>query len=277
MGCLDGRVAFVTGAGRGQGRSHAVRMAAEGADIIAVDVPDRIGWLGYETATEDDLAITIEQVQQLGRKIVARVADVRDGPRLQAVVDEGVDQLGRLDIVVANAGIGPLPHRFWEIPDDEWTTMLDVNLTGVWRTVSSAVPAMLSRDDGGSIILITSSAALAGGSNVAAYVAAKIGVIGLVKTMARELAHHSIRVNAISPSNVDTDMIHNEATYRLFRADVASPTREDVAPAFARRNLLPRPWSEPEEISDAVVFLASDRASSITGVTLPVDLGGAMK
>src|SRR6266511_2077801 len=145
MGCLEGRVAFVTGAGRGQGRSHAIRMAEEGADIIAVDVPEEIAWLGYETANESDLAFTAEHVRSLGRRIVARSADVRDGPRLRAVVEHGVSELGRVDIVV----------------------------TGVWRTVSAAVPAMLAGDDGGSVILIGSAAALAGGSNIAAYVAAK--------------------------------------------------------------------------------------------------------
>jgi SDR family mycofactocin-dependent oxidoreductase len=277
MGCLEGRVVLVTGAGRGQGRSHAVRMAEEGADVIAVDVPDVIDWLGYDTATGDDLAITAKQVRGLGRRIVARTGDVRDGPRLRAIVAEGVAELGRLDVVVANAGIGPMPHKFWEIPDEEWTTTVDVNLTGVWRSVSAAVPAMLDQNDGGSIILVGSSAALAGASNAAAYVAAKMGVLGLVKTMARELARYSIRVNAVCPSNVNTDMIHNETTYRLFRSDLDAPTREDVMNAFGRVNLLPRPWSEPDEISDAVVFLASDRAKSITGVTLPVDLGGAMK
>jgi len=252
-------------------------MAEEGADIIAVDVPEEIAWLGYETANESDLAFTAEHVRSLGRRIVARSADVRDGPRLRAVVEHGVSELGRVDIVVANAGIGPLPHKFWEIPEEEWTTTVDINLTGVWRTVSAAVPAMLAGDDGGSVILIGSAAALAGGSNIAAYVAAKIGVIGLVKTMARELARYSIRVNAICPSNVNTDMIHNDTTYRLFRADLEAPTRDDVISAFGRMNLLPRPWSEPEEISDAVVFLASERARSITGVTLPVDLGGSIK
>jgi (+)-trans-carveol dehydrogenase len=277
MGCLEGRVAFVTGAGRGQGRSHAVRMAEEGADIIAVDVPDVMEWLGYRTASEDDLALTVEQVRRLGRNIVARTGDVRDGSRLRGIVDEGVAELGQIDIVVANAGIGPMPHKFWEIPDEEWTTTVEVNLTGVWRTVSAAVPALITQGRGGSIILIGSSAALAGASNAAAYVAAKMGVLGLVKTMARELARHSIRVNAICPSNVNTDMIHNEATYRLFGSHLAAPTHEDLVTAFSRVNLLPRPWSEPNEISDAVVFLASDRATSITGVTLPVDLGGSMK
>jgi (+)-trans-carveol dehydrogenase len=277
VGCLDGRVALVSGAARGQGRSHAIRMAEEGADIIAVDGPDEIQWLAYETATADDLSHTEARVQGLGRRIVARSADVRDGPRLRAVVDAGVAELGRIDVVVANAGIGPTPRRFWEIPDEEWTTTVEVNLTGVWRTVSAAVPAMIAGGDGGSIIMIGSAAALAGASNAAAYVAAKMGVIGLVKTMARELARFGIRVNCICPSNVNTDMIHNEATYRLFRADLDAPTRDDVAGAFGRVNLLPRPWSEPEEISDAVVFLASDRSSSITGVTLPVDLGGSMK
>jgi (+)-trans-carveol dehydrogenase len=248
MGLLDGRVAFVSGAARGQGRSHAVRLAAEGADIIAVDVPETIDWLGYRTGTEDDLTVTAEQVRGLGRRIVARTADVRDGARLRATLEQGVDELGRVDVVVANAGIGPVPRKFWEIPEEEWTTTVDINLTGVWRTVSAAVPSMLARgESGGSIILIGSAAALAGASNAAAYVAAKMGVLGLVKTMARELASYSIRVNAICPSNVNTDMIHNEATYRLFRSDLVEPTREDVAAAFGRVNLLPRPWSEPDE------------------------------
>jgi (+)-trans-carveol dehydrogenase len=252
-------------------------MAKEGADIITVDVPAPMDWLINPTAVPADLDETVAQVEALGRRIVARTADVRDSKRMKEVVAEGVAELGGIDIVVANAAIGPMPRKFWEIPDEEWTETIDVNLTGVWRTVATAVPSLLARGEGGSVIIISSSAALAGASNAAAYVAAKMGILGLVKTMARELSRYSIRVNAICPSNVNTGMLHNEPTYHLFRPDLENPTRDDVVDSFRKVNLLPRPWSEPEEISDAVVFLASDRAKSITGVTLPVDLGGAMK
>jgi len=277
MGRLDGKVALVTGAARGQGRSHAVRLAQEGADLVLVDVPSPVDWLSYPLGTSDELAATAKEIQALGRRALPYEADVRDGGALRSVVSDAVAALGRLDVVVANAGIGPTGHPFWEIPEQEWQDMIDVNLGGVWRTVSAAVPAMLAAAAGGSIIVTSSAAALRGASNVAAYAAAKVGAVALVQTMARELARHYIRVNAIAPSSVATPMIHNDATYRLFASGLEHPTQEDVIPAFRRLNLIPEPWLDVADISNAVAFLASDEARYITGVTLPVDLGGTLK
>ncbi|MGD9795318.1 MAG: mycofactocin-coupled SDR family oxidoreductase [Acidimicrobiia bacterium] len=277
MNRLQGKVALISGGARGQGRSHALRLASEGADIITFDLPTPPQWLGYDLADAEDLAETVRQVEALDRRIVARPADVRDSAAIKAVVAEGVQQFGHIDIVCANAGIGPLPTPFWEIPDDVWQDTLDINLTGVWRTVSAAVPHMIDAGRGGSIIVTSSAAGVRGASNIAAYVAAKRGVIALTETMARELSRHRIRVNAVAPTNVNTDMLMNDVTFSLFRPDLESPSVDDVRPAFQRMNLLPEPWVEAADISAAVAFLASDDARYITGHVLPVDLGGVLK
>ena len=276
-GRVAGKVAFITGAARGQGRSHAIRLAQEGADIIAVDLLEDVPGIPYAGATEADLAETVKQVEALDRRIVAAKADVRDAAGLKAVLDDGVAQLGRLDIVSANAGIGSSPHRSWEIDDATWQTMLDINLTGVWHTAKVAIPHLIEGGNGGSIILTSSAAGLQAYENIAHYVSAKHGVVGLMKTMALELAPYSIRVNSLHPTQVDTAMIQNEATYRLFRPDLEHPTREDFAPASQSVNALPIPWVEPVDISNAVLFLASDEGRYITGVTLPVDAGCVIK
>jgi SDR family mycofactocin-dependent oxidoreductase len=276
-GRVQGKVAFITGAARGQGRSHAIRLAQEGADIIAVDILEDVPGIPYAGATEADLAETVKQVEALDRRIVASKADVRNYAALQAAVDDGVAQLGRLDIVSANAGIGTSPHHAWEIDADTWQTMIDINLTGVWRTAKAAIPHLIEGGNGGSIILTSSAAGLKAYENIAHYVSAKHGVVGLMRTLALELAPYMIRVNSIHPTQVDTDMIQNEATYRLFRPDLEHPTREDFAPASQSVNALPIPWVESVDISNAVLFLASDEGRYITGVTLPVDAGTVIK
>jgi (+)-trans-carveol dehydrogenase/(-)-trans-carveol dehydrogenase len=276
-GRVQGKVAFITGAARGQGRSHAIRLAQEGADIIAVDILEDVPGIPYAGPTEADLAETVKQVEALDRRIVASKADVRDFPALKAAVDDGVAQLGRLDIVSANAGIGSSPHKSWEIDAETWQTMIDINLTGVFNAAKAAIPHLIAGGNGGSIILTSSAAGLQAYANIAHYVSAKHGVVGLMRTLALELAPYMIRVNSIHPTQVDTPMIMNEATYQLFRPDLEHPTKDDFAPASQSVNALPIPWVEPVDISNAVLFLASDEGRYITGVTLPVDAGTVIK
>jgi (+)-trans-carveol dehydrogenase len=278
MGLLDGKVAFVTGAGRGQGRSHARRLAEEGAAIIAIDACATQDWLNYDLATETDLARTVKEVEALGGRIVARRADVRDLGAVRAVLDEGVAALGgRLDIVCANAAIISTPMPTWEMDLDQWRELIDVNLTGVFVTVKAAIPHMIAAANGGSIALTSSGAALISGPGLADYKAAKAALLSLTRTLACELAEHFIRVNAICPTAVDTPMIQNEALYRSFRPDLQNPGREDVKDGFRTMNLLPIPWVDPVDVSNAIVWLASDAARYVTGVTLPVDAGNALK
>ena len=277
MGLLDGRIALVTGAARGQGRSHAVRLAGEGADVIAVDALTTPPWMTYEQANADDLAETVRLVEARGRRVYAERTDVRDFAGLDAAVGAGVSRLGGLDLVCANAGIFPPGGLTWEIDTEQWRDVIDVNLTGVFHTVKAAVPHLLRRGPGGSIVLTSSGAALVSGSHYADYSAAKAALLSLTRTLAYELAPHFIRVNAICPTSVDTAMIHNEALYRMLRPDLDRPGREDVAKEFQTKNLLPIPWVQPEDISNAIVWLASEQARYVTGVTLPVDAGNVLK
>jgi (+)-trans-carveol dehydrogenase len=271
-GRVEGKVAFITGAARGQGRSHAVRLAQEGADIIAVDLCAQVDSVPYPMSTPEDLAQTVKEVEALDRRIVATQADVRDYAGLKKALDEGVAQLGRLDIVSANAGIVSY-GRADELPEQSWQDVIDTNLTGVWHAAKAAIPHLRAGGRGGSIILTSSTAGLKGYQNLAHYVSAKHGVVGLMRTLALELAPDMIRVNSVHPTSVDTDMIQNDATYRLFRPDLENPGRQDMAEAGTGINALPIPWVEPVDISNAVLFLASDEARYITGVTLPVDAG----
>ena len=276
MARLDGKVAFITGAARGQGRSHAIRLAEEGADIIAVDIASQIGTVPYPMGTPDDLAETVVKVEALDRRIVATQVDVRDYDALKAALDDGVARLGRLDVVSANAGIVSF-GRAEEMPEQTWQDMLDVNLTGVWHTVKAAIPHLRAAG-GGSVVITSSGAGAKGTPNLVHYVLAKHGVVGLMRTLANELAPDMIRVNTVLPGSVDDAMIHNEATYDLFMpGHQGALTREDVAPAFQSMSVLPIPWLEPVDISNAVLFLASDEARYVTGVTLPVDAGVLVK
>jgi SDR family mycofactocin-dependent oxidoreductase len=276
-GRVEGKVAFITGAARGQGRSHAIRLAQEGADIIAIDICEDIPGVPYAGATEADLAETVKEVEALDRRIVAAKADVRDYAGLKKALDDGVAQLGRLDIVSANAGIAPSGTPAWEIGEPAWQTVVDINLTGVWHTAKAAIPHLIAGGRGGSIILTSSAAGLQAYEGIAQYVSAKHGVVGLMRNLAIELAPHFIRVNSIHPTQVDTPMIQNESTWRLFRPDLEHPTKEDFAPGSQALNVLPIPWVDPVDISNAVLFLASDEARYITGVALPVDAGAVIK
>lgn len=277
MGRLDGKVAFITGAARGQGRSHAVRLAQEGADIIAVDIAEQIPTVPYAMATPEDLDETVRQIEALDRRIVARKADVRDAGALKDAVDAGVAELGRLDIVSANAGIFS-NARAEDLTEEQWADMIDVNLSGVWRTCKVAIPH-LRASGGGSIIITSSTAGIEGAQNFAHYVSAKHGVVGLMRTLALELAPDWIRVNTVHPTGVDTDMIQNENLYALFAPDLAESerTRDAISQRFQAINALPIPWVEPVDISNAVLWLASDEARYVTGVMLPVDAGATTK
>jgi (+)-trans-carveol dehydrogenase len=275
-GKLEGKVAFITGAARGQGRSHAITLAREGADIIAVDICAQVGSVPYPMATPEDLAQTVKEVEALDRRIVATDVDVRDYDALKQALDDGVAQLGRLDIVSANAGIVSY-GRVEELPEQTWRDVIDVNLTGEWHAAKAAIPHLRAGGHGGSIILTSSDAGLKALQNLAHYVAAKHGVIGLMRTLALELAADFIRVNALAPTSVNTPMIMNEPTYRVFRPDLQNPTAEDMTGPATAQNVLPIPWVEPVDISNAVLWLASDESRYVTGITLPVDAGAAIK
>jgi len=275
-GRVQGKVAFITGAARGQGRSHAIRLAEEGADIIAVDIAGPVPSVSaYPLATEEDLAETVRQVEALDRRIVARKADVRDAAALRSVLDEGIAQFGRLDIVVANAGIyQPVPTL--EMNDAAWLETIAINLTGVWNTVQAALPHLIA-GGGGSVILTSSVLGLRGAANSIHYSAAKHGVVGIMRSVAGEFGGHRIRVNSIHPTLVNTVMVQNEQTWAMFAPGNPRPSQESAEPIFQSINTLPVPWVEPVDISNAVLFLASDESRYITGVTLPVDAGALLK
>lgn len=275
MGRVDGKVAFITGAARGQGRSHAVRLAQEGADIIAVDISSTVDSVPYPLATADDLAETVRQVEATGRRIVAREADVRDSAVLTAAVSEGVAAFGRLDIVLANAGISS-PADTLSMDDQAWQDMIDINLTGVWKSLKASVPHIVDGGRGGSVVITSSLAAIYSNPNTAHYSAAKAGLVMLMKVMAKELAPHSIRVNTIHPTTVATDMIINDATFRLFRPDLERPGRADFEEAARELNKLPVAALEAEDISNAVMYLVTDDGKYVAGATHVVDAGGQL-
>ena len=272
MGRVEGKVAFITGAARGQGRSHAIRLAEEGADIIAVDVCQDIGTVPYGGATDADLAETVKLVEALDRRIVAQQADVRDLASLQRAVDEGLSQFGHIDIVSANAGIASFAPAL-ELTEEVWQDVIDINLTGVWKTVKATAPAMVERGQGGSIVLTSSIAGLIAFPNLAHYTAAKHGVTGLMRTLAVELAPHGIRVNSVHPTTVDTPMVANEPVWGLFLGGVPGATREQAAEGMKALNAMPIPWVEARDISNAVLYLASDEARYVTGTTTVIDAG----
>ncbi|WP_327116723.1 mycofactocin-coupled SDR family oxidoreductase [Nocardia sp. NBC_01730] len=276
-GRVEGKVAFITGAARGQGRSHALRLAQEGAAIIAVDVCKQLDGVNIAMSTPDDLAETVDQVKALGGRIVAAEVDVRDFDAMQAVVGEGVKEFGRLDIVMANAGLASDGARMDEMSEKTWRDMIDVNLTGVWLTTRVSVPHMIAAGNGGSIILTSSVGGLRGGPNIGHYISAKHGVIGVMRTLAMELGDKNIRVNALCPTQVATPMLLNEGTYRMFRPDLEHPTVDDFKAVSQFMHVLPIPWVEAEDVTNAALFLASDEGRYITGVALPIDAGGMLK
>ncbi|TDD86047.1 NAD(P)-dependent oxidoreductase [Actinomadura darangshiensis] len=280
MGRVAGKVAFITGAARGQGRSHAVRLAEEGADIIAVDLCQDYETIGYPLARPDDLKETVRLVEELGRRIVAVQADVREAAQLREAVERGVAELGRLDIVVAQAGVAGMKGR---PPLRAWSDVVDTNLVGTINAVQAALPHL---PEGGSIIATGSIAALMvigtidqpgrdpGGH---AYMYAKQALSHYIHELARNVAPLRIRANVVHPTNCDTDMLQSEPMYRSFRPDLEHPTRADAEPAFRTQQAMPVPYVEPRDISDMVLFLASDESRYVTGMQMRVDAGGYLK
>jgi SDR family mycofactocin-dependent oxidoreductase len=272
-GNLEGKVALITGAARGQGRSHAIRLAEDGADIIAIDIARQIASVPYPMATPEDLEITRKEVDALGRRVFAAQADIREFEALKKAVDAGVAELGRLDIIIANAAIAPLTlHE--EDPITAFVDTVMTNLTGTRHTIHAGVQYLIDQGDGGAIVITSSTQGLTGrGGNgsgaMDGYAAAKHGVVGLMRTWANWLAPHSIRVNTVHPTGVNTPMIMNEPVGELVNS------APEIANALS--NLLPVAMLEASDISDAVAWLVSDQAKYVTGVTLPVDAGFTVK
>ncbi len=267
-GRLAGRVALVTGAARGQGRSHAVRLAAEGADIIALDDCSPVASLDYETATPDDLTTTARLVAEAGGRVTTAAVDVRDAEGMAAAVADGVAELGRLDVVVANAGVCAI-RRWDEVEPTVWDTVVGINLTGVWNTCVASLPHLVEAGRG-SMILISSTAGLKGQPFLTAYVAAKHGVVGIMRSLANELASKHIRVNTLHPTGVDTPMLNA-------MGGLTERIGDDHGIGALFRNSLPVDLIRAEDVSDAVVFLASDESRYVTGLTMTVDAGAAAR
>lgn len=275
-GGLEGRVAFITGAARGQGRAHAVRLAQNGADIIGVDICADIGSMNYSNASEEDLDETVRLVEKVGRRMVARKADVCDFAALCAAFQDGYAEFGRVDIILANAGIlrlGPESEDFLA----DWNDVIDTNLTGVFHTIRAALPAMRAADRGGSIVITSSTAGIKGTKSLDAssfaYTAAKRGVVGLMQNLANVLAPEWIRVNTIHPTGVRSGMTQNEVVEQMMADAEAGGTN----PISGMQNALPLPLLDPEDIAGAVAFLVSDEAKFITGIQFPLDAGFTVK
>ncbi|NOQ59793.1 mycofactocin-coupled SDR family oxidoreductase [Mycolicibacterium fortuitum] len=275
-GRLTNKIALITGAARGIGRAQAVRFAEEGAAIIAVDVCGPIDTVHVPSSTPDDLAETASLVERAGGRVVTEIVDVRDSEELRAAADRGAAELGGIDIVCATAGVTSRGNAV-ELSEAAWRTMLDVNLTGVWNTCTASAPHLISRG-AGSMVLVSSIAGLRGLIGVAHYTAAKHGVVGLMRSLAHDLAPHGVRVNCVHPTNVDTPLIQNDLVRSGFRPDLdRPPTRDEFAAAATRMNLLAVPWVQPVDVANASLFLASDEARYITAVSLPVDAGSTQR
>ena len=268
MGLLDGKVGFVTGAGHGQGRSHAIRMAKEGADVVLCDICAPIPQVGNPMATPEELEETVRLVEKEGRRVVSAVADVRKLAEVQAVVDEGLRTFGHIDVVSANAGIWR-PTPFDDIEEDEYDAIVDTNLRGAWNTCKAVVPSMVAAGNGGSIVITSSAAGIRGQVPYAHYVAAKHGVVGLMKALSNELARHDIRVNTVHPTGVNTFMGQQDGVAQVMETE----------PMFlmSASNTMDVATLEPEDISNAVIWLLSDQARYVTGVQLAVDAGNTTK
>ncbi len=275
-GRLTGKVALITGAARGIGRAQAVRFAQEGADIVALDVCAAVDTVVIPHSTQSDLDQTAALATASGGRVHAEIVDVRDLAGVQAATDRGVERFGGLDVVCATAGITSRGLAL-ELDENAWLTMLDVNLTGVWHTCRAAAPHLIA-GGGGAMVLTSSIAGLRGLVGVAHYTAAKHGVLGLMRSLANELAPHNVRVNCVHPTNVDTPMIQNDAVRSAFRPDLnRTPTRAEFAEAARSMNMLAVPWIEAVDVANAALFLASDEARYITAVALPVDAGATQR
>jgi (+)-trans-carveol dehydrogenase len=272
---FEGKVALVTGAARGQGRSHALRLAAEGADVIALDFVEEVATVQYRGARSAELDQTAKEAEATGVRVLSLRVDVRERRALEEAVDQAVDVLGPLDVVVANAGIISYRRSALDLTEEDWRDVIDIDLTGVWNTCRAALPSMVDR--GGSIVVISSMAGLKGYPGVAHYTAAKHGLVGLTRSLAVEFGPRKVRVNSVHPTTVDTEMIRADEMYRMFRPDLDDPGFEDMAAVAGNIHLLGEPWVECQDVSNCVAFLASDEARALTGVALPVDLGAATR
>lgn len=275
MARFDGKVALITGGARGQGRSHALALAVEGADIVICDMAAQLPTAPYPLATPHDLAATAAHVEGLGRRCLAQVADVRDAQAMQSLVQRVLAEFGHIDILIANAAIISY-GRSWELTQAQWDEMVGVNLTGVWQACKAVIPGMIERGQGGCIVLVSSTAGLKGLPNLSHYTAAKHGVVGLMRSLAKELAPYHIRVNSVHPTAVRTDIVWNEATKRLFGGGELISDEQFLA-MLQGLNLLPVALLEPEDISRVIAWLVSDDARYVTGVTLPIDAGSTIK
>jgi SDR family mycofactocin-dependent oxidoreductase len=266
-GTLQGRVAFITGAARGQGRAHAIRLAREGADIIALDICAPVSdSISYPAATPEDLAETVRAVEAEGRKVLAREADIRDDASLRQLVSDAVEQFGRLDILVANAGVLGW-GRIWELTDEQWDAIIGVNLSGTWRTLRAVIPAMIEAGNGGSIVVVSSVAGLKATPGNGHYSAAKHGLVGLTNALAIELGEFGIRVNSIHPYSVDTPMIEPELMMQVFAK------HPHYVHSFGPMPLQPKGFMSADEVANVVVWLAGDGSGTLTGAQIPVDKG----
>ena len=271
MGLLDGQVALVTGGSRGQGRAHAVTCAREGADVIIVDITKPTTDVPYALATAEDHAETVRQVEALDRRILAIDADVRDQAALDAAVARGVGELGKIDILIANAGIWT-QAPFWEITEQQWDEMIGVNLTGVWKSAKAVAPHMIERKTG-SIVITSSANGIEPGQNYAHYVSAKHGVIGLMKNIALELAPHGVRCNSINPGAIRTPMTDHQGAWDMFAGHEGGTEAEMLEGGYHYALLRNTTWLEPQAIADTALYLNSHLAANVTGVTIPVDAG----
>ena len=273
---LEGRVAFVTGAARGQGRAYAVRLAQEGADVIISDICAPVSQtIPYPGATPDDLAETVRLIEAEGRKVLARQVDIRDDAAVRTLVADGVEQFGRLDVLVANAGVLSW-GRLWELTDEHWNSVIDVNLTGTWRTLRAVIPAMIEAGNGGSIIIVSSSGGLKATPGNGHYAASKHGLTAMTNTLALELGEYSIRVNSIHPYSIATPMIENDAMMAILSAHpsylnsfAAMPYQPPMKGSRAKRN----DFMTAEEAAEVVVWLAGDNSSVLSGSQIVVDRG----
>ncbi|HEX4109107.1 MAG TPA: mycofactocin-coupled SDR family oxidoreductase [Solirubrobacteraceae bacterium] len=272
---MDGKVAFITGGGRGQGRSHALRLAAEGARIVICDLGHDVDACPYPLSTEADMAETVRLVEERDQRCLSAIADVRDEAALTTLAERAMSEFGRIDVVCANAGIASIGS--YDIPAEHWDQVLDINLKGVWLACKAAIPHMIAGGQGGSIVMTSSAAGLNPFYNFMAYTAAKHGVIGLMRSLAAELAPHSIRVNAICPTMVNTGMIRNEAIQNLFAGKESGATPEDIEFPAKTLNLLPVSLIEAVDLSNAVLYLSSEEGRYVTGVALPVDAGSTIQ
>ncbi len=272
---FTGKTVLITGAARGQGRSHARRFAELGADLVLVDICAEIESIPYRQSTESDLRETVRSIEHYGRRVIAEIADVRDAEAMADVAGKALANFGGIDVICANAGVISIKPAV-AVTATDWADVIGTNLTGVWNTVSPLLPSMIERERG-SIVITSSAAGLKGPPNMVHYSAAKSGLIGMMRSLAAELGPHNVRVNCVAPTTVDTPMVHWPEAYQAFRPDLENPDREDVEPIFASLNVIPVPWIQPVDVTNAVVWLASDEARYVTGIVLPVDAGTVIK